>query len=102
MAAPWLPDPSEASEGVERLTTHEVMALARISRATLWRRVLAGRLPPPIDQARQSLFLKSAVMLALAVESTRPHSAAVAAEQRLEALRRLRHKKMLDSGRAPK
>ncbi len=102
MAAPWLPDPSEVTEGVERPTTHEVMALARISRATLWRRVLAGRLPPPIDQARQALFLKSAVMLALAVEPSRPHSAAVAAEQRLEALRRLRHKKMLDSGGAPK
>lgn len=101
MTAPCMPAPDEETHAVERMTTDEVMVLARISRATLWRRVLSGRLPAPIDQARQSLFLKSAVTSALAVENTRPHSVAVAAEQRLEALRRRRQKKELDSGKLP-
>ncbi|MCV0416515.1 MAG: helix-turn-helix domain-containing protein [Brevundimonas sp.] len=93
--------PEAASIDVERMTTDEVTALARISRATLWRRVAAGRLPKPVDQARQSLFLKSAVVKALAGEANRPHSMAVETERRLEALRRRRLKKGLDSGKAP-
>lgn len=93
--------PRPASVDVERMTTGEVMGLARISRATLWRRVAAGRLPAPIDQGRQALFLKSAVLSALVGEASRPHSAAVETERRLDALRRRRTKKELDSGKFP-
>lgn len=53
-----------------RLTTSEVCALGRFSRATLWRRVAAGTLPAPIDQAREAIFDRERVMGALAV--TRP------------------------------
>lgn len=76
--------------GVERLTTEEVMALARISRASLWRRVGDGRLPKPIDRARQALFSRVAVIEALA-PTRRPLSQALITEARLEALRRRRH-----------
>ena len=48
-----------------RLTTGEVCQIARFSRATLWRRVAAGRLPEPIDHARQALFCAKDVMSAL-------------------------------------
>lgn len=77
---------------VERMATGEVLALARISRATLWRRVASGRLPAPIDQGRQSLFLRSEVIRALKVETAVPHSIAVATEQQLAAIRRRRRK----------
>ena len=80
------------SAGVERLTTEEVMALARISRASLWRRVGDGRLPMPIDRARQALFSRVAVIEALAI-TRRPLARAVVTEARLDALRRRRHKK---------
>lgn len=71
-----------------RLTTSEVMALARVSRATLWRRIAAGRLPPPIDRARQSLFCKAAVGEALAAAAATTLSHKLKTEARLEALRR--------------
>ena len=77
---------------VERLTTHEVLALARISRATLWRRVASGRLPPPIDFGRQALFSRVAVVAALALEATAT-SRTLETERRLEALRRRRTEK---------
>lgn len=48
-----------------RLTTTEVCQIARISRATLWRRVACGRLPKPIDQARQALFCAEGIERAL-------------------------------------
>lgn len=54
---------------MRRLTTKEVCALGRFSRATLWRRVHDGRLPRPIDHARQALFDEAAVIAAL-VETT--------------------------------
>lgn len=76
---------------VQRLTTAEVMMLARISRATLWRRVASGRLPRPIDQARQSLFSRVAVITALAKEPAAV-SHSLETERRLAALRRRRHK----------
>lgn len=101
MTGPAPVAPQAAFIDVERMTTDEVMALARISRATLWRRVAVGRLPQPIDQARQSLFLKSAVVTALAGAANRPHSIAVETERRLEALRRRRLKRGLDSGKVP-
>lgn len=72
---------------VERLTTSEVMSLARISRATLWRRVAAGHLPRPVGRGRQALFSRFAVIRALETE-TIPFSVTVATEQRLETLRR--------------
>lgn len=49
-----------------RLTTREVCALGRFSRASLWRRVQTGRLPKPIDHAREALFDEAAVTAALA------------------------------------
>lgn len=76
---------------VERLTTDEVLALARISRASLWRRVADGRLPLPIDRGRQALFSRAAVIDALAT-ACRPLSQTMITEARLEALRRRRHK----------
>lgn len=82
-------DPAAA---VERMTTREVMALARISRASLWRRIKAARLPQPVDHAREALFSKAAVITALHAEAAQPASFTVAAVQRLEALRRRRHK----------
>lgn len=48
-----------------RLDTAEVCAIARISRATLWRRIAAGRLPAPVDRGRRALFDADAVFSAL-------------------------------------
>lgn len=83
---------TEPAAAVERMTTREVMALARISRASLWRRVKAARLPQPVDHAREALFSKPAVIAALQAEAAVPVSFTVAAVQRLEALRRRRQK----------
>lgn len=74
----------------QRMTTAEVMALARISRATLWRRVASGRLPMPIDQGRQSLFARPAIIAAL-TRTPAPVSHTLETERRLAALRRRRH-----------
>lgn len=90
-----------AHHQVERLTTVEVMSLARISRATLWRRVSAGRLPYPVDRGRQALFLRIEVVAALRAQATKPCSVSVAIEQRLDALRRRRCRISLDSGKSP-
>jgi len=90
-AAPSAGAPQSA-ELVERVTTSEVMALARISRATLWRRVASGRLPQPVDHARQALFLKADVIQALSIPTVQPASISVAIEQRLEVLRNRRQK----------
>lgn len=73
-----------------RLTTAEVMALARVSRATLWRRIRDGRLPQPVDRARQALFCKAAVFEALAAASASTLSHKLRTEARIEALRRRR------------
>ena len=54
-----------------RITTAEVCALGRFSRATMWRRIKVGALPGPIDQARQALFDRDAVITALAVRRPR-------------------------------
>lgn len=48
-----------------RMTTREVCAFARISPATMWRRVKTGRLPRPVDQAREALFKREQVLDAL-------------------------------------
>lgn len=88
---PAAPGGEPQAAAVERMTTGEVLALARISRATLWRRIACGRLPRPVDQAREALFSKSEVIQALAAPS-QPDSISVAIEQRLEALRRRRQK----------
>ena len=73
---------------VERLTTQEVLALARVSKATLWRRIAQGRLPAPVDRGRQALFVRAAVLEALRVSNQTPLSHTLATEDRLEALRR--------------
>lgn len=86
--------PDIGREAIERLTTTEVMSIARISRATLWRRVATGRLPMPVDRGRQALFVKQSVFAALQVESAQPLSVTVTIEQRLDALRRRREKKL--------
>lgn len=54
-----------------RLTTREVCALGRFSRATMWRRVRKGWLPGPIDHAREALFDDRAVRAALAEPRSR-------------------------------
>ena len=75
-----------------RLTTCEVLALLRLSRATLWRRIAAGRFPAPVDRGRQALFSRAAVLTALNAGDQTPHSLTVAIEQRLDALSRRRRK----------
>jgi predicted DNA-binding transcriptional regulator AlpA len=87
---PAAPGGEPQGVALERMTTGEVLALARISRATLWRRIACGRLPRPVDQAREALFSKVEVIQALA--SAKQDPASVAIEQRLEALRRRRQK----------
>lgn len=44
-----------------RLTSQEVCTRLRISRATLWRRIQAGLVPPPVDRGRQSLFAATVI-----------------------------------------
>ena len=66
-----------------RITTAEVCALARISRATMWRRVRAGALPRPIDYGREALFDQGQVVAALAVPQLRwraPSASTLASE----------------------
>ncbi|WP_292035591.1 MULTISPECIES: helix-turn-helix domain-containing protein [unclassified Brevundimonas] len=58
-------DPVVAPPSPLRLTTTEVCQLARLSRASVWRRIAAGRLPGPIDHGRQALFCARAVADAL-------------------------------------
>lgn len=57
--------PTAAARAPERLTTGEVCKLARLSRATLWRRIAQGRMPRPIDRGRQALFCAEAIAQAL-------------------------------------
>lgn len=90
MQTPHNPNVPDVGD-VQRMTTDEVLALARISRASLWRRVADGRLPPPIDRGRQALFNRAAVLAALSSDA-RPACRTLATEQRLEALRRRRRK----------
>lgn len=78
--------PSPAT--IERLTTSEVLALLRISRATLWRRIADGRLPRPQDHGRQALFCKAAVVEAAQKDDQRLRSFAIRTEDRLEQFRR--------------
>lgn len=73
---------------IERLTTSEVLALLRISRATLWRRIAQGRLPRPQDHGRQALFCKAAVVEAALKDDARLRSFALRTEERLERFRR--------------
>lgn len=54
-----------------RITTSEVCALGRFSRATLWRRIASGALPTPIDQGREAIFDRDRVLAALAVPRPR-------------------------------
>jgi predicted DNA-binding transcriptional regulator AlpA len=74
-----------------RLTTAEVCARARISRASLWRRVACGRLPAPIDQARQALFCAAAIERALSIHAAPEPSALERAIADKIARRRQRH-----------
>ena len=74
-----------------RMTTAEVCARARISRASLWRRVADGRLPAPIDHARQALFCSAAVERSLSLHAAPEPSALDRAIAEKIARRRLRH-----------
>lgn len=56
----------------QRLTTREVCQLARLSRASVWRRIASGRLPGPIDYGRQALFCAQAVSQALNPPAAKP------------------------------
>ena len=78
----------EPQTTIERLTTTEVLALLRISRATLWRRIAEGRLPRPQDHGREALFCKAAVVEAALRDDERLRSFAIRTENRLEWFRR--------------
>lgn len=75
-----------------RITTAEVCALGRFSRATMWRRIAAGALPGPVDQARQALFDRDAVIAALTVSRTRWRVRSQPSDQIAAALRTSRAK----------
>ena len=77
-----------AEPSLERLTTNEVLALLRISRATLWRRIAEERLPRPLDRGRQALFSKAAVVEAATRDDVRLRSYSLRTEERLERFRR--------------
>lgn len=66
------PPPTLANEATPslpvRLTKSEVCAIARISPATMWRRIKAGRLPLPIDRGRESLFDRDSVLRSLSLK----------------------------------
>lgn len=70
--SPPLIEPAVAPVPHPRLTTTEVCQLARLSRASVWRRIAAGRLPAPIDHGRQALFCAQAVAAALQKTPERP------------------------------
>ena len=69
---------------MQRLTTREVCALARLSPATVWRRIRSGELPKPVDYGRQALFDR------VAVEQALRRSAAPSFTRSLEPARRSR------------
>lgn len=79
---------SPCEPSLERLTTNEVLALLRISRATLWRRIAEERLPRPLDRGRQALFSKAAVVEAATRDDARLRSYSLRTEERLERFRR--------------
>ena len=78
------------------MTTAEVVAWLRVSRATLWRRVASGRLPRPVDQGRQAIFSRSEVAAALDRDRRVSADKAVIIEQQIAALI-ARRRKRLDS-----
>src|SRR5262245_58488259 len=55
-----------------RLTTDEVCDLARFGEVTLWRRIRDGKMPRPVDRARQHLFDRDAVLRALGMKQDAP------------------------------
>lgn len=75
-AAPFAPAPQAGATSAAapplRLTTREVCQIARLSRASVWRRIASGRLPAPIDHGREALFCAHAVAQALARTAQRP------------------------------
>ena len=57
------------------MNTAEVCALARYTRATLWRRIDAGHMPKPIDRGSGGyLFDRTAVLTALGMNKPQPES----------------------------
>lgn len=50
-----------------RITASEICIIGKFSRATLGRRVHAGRFPAPIDKGREQLFDRRAVYEALGI-----------------------------------
>lgn len=50
-----------------RMYTADVVALAKISRSTLLRRVRAGQFPKPVDRGKQFIFSGIAVYAALGI-----------------------------------
>lgn len=77
----------QIAPGPSRLTSQEVCALLRISRATLWRRIKRGELPSPVDRGRQALFQASAIHAVVNGSGcTRDEELSRALEARLAAL----------------
>ena len=61
-------DPCDSKTWHVRLTTAEVLALARFSRGTLTSRIKAGLMPPPIDSGGGGkLYDRDAVLLGLKI-----------------------------------
>jgi predicted DNA-binding transcriptional regulator AlpA len=78
-----------------RLTTTEVCRLARLSRASVWRRISTGRLPGPIDHGREALFCARAVAQALEKTAARPSPDEAAFAARFDRLMARRGQKSL-------
>lgn len=93
--APCFTEPAAPIAPHPRLTTTEVCQLARLSRASVWRRIAAGRLPAPIDHGRQALFCAQAVAEALQKTPERPSPEAAAYGARFERLMARRASKPL-------
>lgn len=69
-----------------RVTTREACRLARVSRATLFRRIAQGRLPGPVDRGRELLFCRRSLISALSSPPTGTDPATEDAAAALDAL----------------
>lgn len=53
----------------DRITTSEVLELARYGRHTLWKRIRQGRFPKPVDRGRENLWSRADVEKALGLST---------------------------------
>ena len=79
----------------DRLTTPQVLALAGYSRATLRRRMAAGRMPEPIDRCGSGgIYDGAAVRKALGLEPEPPADPAAAWDVNPDAIREARARRL--------